>query len=80
MSIIYHLCVHKTTAIKGVYDPESIKIDKYKTTDEYITSAHSGIIRGVISGILLGDLGVVSAIHQGALYGILNPLMSYFGH
>ena len=78
LSVLWHLITHKTTAIKGVYAEK--KDDSEKNLDEYISSAHSGIIRGAISGIILGDLGITSALHQGAVSGVLNPLMLYFGH
>jgi hypothetical protein len=49
-----------------------------KCLDDYITSASTGMIRGTISGILLGDFGITSGLHQGAISGVLNPLMLYF--
>lgn len=47
---------------------------------EYLKSSHSGMIRGIISGCLLGGFSLAPAIHQGAMFGILNPLMIHMGY
>jgi hypothetical protein len=56
------------------------KCEEEHTIIRYIKASHSGLIRGMVIGILLGDYGLVSGMTNGAVYGILNPVMVYFGY
>ncbi len=51
-----------------------------KKNSKYLKASHSGLIRGVISGCILGNFGIASAINQGAVFGILNPIMIHMGY
>lgn len=51
-----------------------------KTTREYIDIAHSGLIRGLIFGIIMGDLGLMTGIRNAAIYSTLNPAITYIGY
>lgn len=51
-----------------------------KKHSKYLKACHSGLIRGVITGCVLGNFGVISAVHQGAVFGVLNPIMMHMGY
>ncbi len=51
-----------------------------KKNSKYLKACHSGLIRGVITGCILGNFGIISAINQGAVFGILNPIMLHMGY
>jgi hypothetical protein len=54
--------------------------DCYKHAhSRYLKSCHAGLIRGIVTGCALGNFGFISAIHQGAVFGIMNPVMLYIG-
>jgi hypothetical protein len=47
---------------------------------EYFKASHAGLIRGIISGCILGGFDIGTAINQGAMFGILNPFMKHMGY
>ncbi len=51
-----------------------------KKNSKYLKASHSGLIRGVITGCILGNFGMITAINQGAVFGILNPIMIHLGY
>lgn len=51
-----------------------------KKHSKYLKSSHSGLIRGIVTGCILGNFGLVSAINQGAVFGVLNPIMMHIGY
>jgi hypothetical protein len=51
-----------------------------KKHSKYLKSCHSGLIRGIITGCLLGNFGMASAVQQGAIFGVLNPVMIHMGY
>jgi len=61
-------------------DKHVIKSEKEKTCTDYINTAHSGMVRGLVFGIILGDAGLRTGIKNAAIYGILNTLFLYFGY
>ncbi len=73
MTLIYHL-------INDYNDTHDEKRKKQKKYTDYIRSSHSGFIRGVIMGCVMGDFGITTAIMNGAVFGIINPTMMYMGY
>lgn len=53
---------------------------KEKHSGDYLRTAHSGVIRGIIIGILLGASPIETAIRNGAIFGITNPLVMFLGY
>ena len=51
-----------------------------KKNSKYLKASHSGLIRGIIIGCIFGDFAIVSAIQQGTVFGVLNPLMIHMGY
>ena len=51
-----------------------------KKYGDYIKSAHSGLIRGVMTGLLLGVIPLESAIKNAAIFGTINPLIMHMGY
>ncbi len=51
-----------------------------KSHSHYLKASHSGLIRGIITGCILGDFGLSSAVQQGVVFGILNPVMVHMGY
>lgn len=51
-----------------------------KKHSKYLKSCHSGLIRGVITGCILGNFGAATAIQQGVVFGVLNPIMVHMGY
>ncbi len=51
-----------------------------KQHSRYLKASHAGLIRGIITGCILGNFGIVSAINQGAVFGLLNPVMIHMGY
>jgi hypothetical protein len=51
-----------------------------KKNSRYLKSSHSGLIRGVITGCILGNFDYISAVQQGAVFGVINPFMVHMGY
>lgn len=76
LSLLYH-----TYVVDAPVQLAEVKaLIKGKTYRDYIDTAHSGLIRGLVFGIILGDLGIVSGIRNAAIYGTINPLFLYMGY
>lgn len=45
---------------------------------KYLSSSHSGLVRGFLIGMLTGNPAV--AIQNGATFAIINPSVSYLGY
>lgn len=58
-------------------DINSINKQK-KTNADYINKMQNGIFRGVLFGLLL-DTSLTTAVRNGAIYAVINPLTMYFG-
>ena len=72
ITIIYHYLFNKK------YDCSSEPIErKY---GDYIKTAHSGWIRGIIIGLLLGTLPLEAAVQNAAIFGVVNPMVMYLGY
>lgn len=54
------------------------KINGEKNYKFYINKAQEGMLKGILFGMLL-DGGITTAIRNGAIYGTMNPLISYLG-
>lgn len=72
VSMWYHNFVYKDTCVK--------QTEKEKNYMDYINTAHSGMVRGLVFGIILGDAGLYTGIKNAAIYGVVNPLFLYFGY
>ena len=72
ISSIYHIQLYQRL-------PSSCdKLSDKKDYDFYMNKARDGVIRGILFGIILnGEL--TTAIRNGAIYGTLNPLLSFMG-
>lgn len=73
LSLIYHTYLHGQIQI-----PEDEKKCKTRTYIDYINKMHSGMLRGVIFGLILNG-SIVTAIQNGAVYGTVTPLIMYLG-
>ena len=69
ISTIFHCYIHHKTTL-----PDK-KITDEKDYKFYINKAQDGMIRGILFGMVL-DGGVSTAIRNGAIYGIFNPLIA----
>lgn len=67
LSLIYELTKPKSKCYNG-------------KKSRYLKACHAGFIRGAIAGTFLGGFSYVSAIQQGVMFGILNPLMIHLGY
>jgi hypothetical protein len=72
ISTIFHCYIHHQ-----IHIPDE-KINDKKDYKFYINKAQDGMIKGVLFGMIL-DGGIITAIRNGAIYGIFNPLISYIG-
>lgn len=72
VSLLYDL-------ITNLYDDTYVGKEE-KSYIEYINTAHSGLIRGLIFGFILGDLGLDTGIKNAAVYGMANPIFMYLGY
>jgi len=72
LSFIFHYCIYKQLRIP--YD----KLSDKKDYAFYMNKAHEGMIRGVIFAIIL-DGSLIATLRNGAIYGTINPLISYIG-
>lgn len=79
LSLFYHTYFYADDPLPIPYDDEK-PIKKENTYRDYIATAHSGLLRGMVFGIILGDLGLVSGIRNAAIYGTINPLFLYMGY
>lgn len=63
-----------------IYDDCDVNPTKEKKYIDYINTSHSGLMRGLVFGIILGDTGIQTGIKNAAIYGIINPLFLYYGY
>jgi di/tricarboxylate transporter len=75
LSLIYYIFIYEEPAYHK--DEESKKW--HETFQEYMSSSHNGLIRGIITGLILGD-GLSSCIKSGATASLVNPLMTRLGY
>jgi len=69
LSLLYFTCY-----------PENYIRDNPKTNIDYLRSAHSGLLRGLLIGFLIGDNGINTGIINGAIFAVINPIMLYLGY
>jgi hypothetical protein len=72
ISIIYYtyLCPEEEILIKR----------EEKIIDDYIKSAQTGMIKGLIFGITLGDYVIADGIKHAAINAVVHPIVMYFGY
>lgn len=76
ISLIYHYVTYKKLSIPYADCEET---DWYaKNYGKYLNSSHLGLVRGIIFGILL-DRSMGVAVRNGAINGIINPLITAVG-
>jgi hypothetical protein len=70
LSLVYYLLIHPDTYLE----------DKDHPPRAYLRSVHSGFLRGILMGIMLGSNPVQVALQNGVLFACVNPLMMYMGY
>ncbi|MGL5935646.1 MAG: hypothetical protein ACRCZI_08475 [Cetobacterium sp.] len=76
LSLIYHFFIYRKLSIPYATCEET---DAYaKKFGKYLNSSHLGLIRGIVFGILL-DQSAQVAVRNGAINGIVNPLITAVG-
>jgi uncharacterized membrane protein YbjE (DUF340 family) len=78
ISLLYHVFIYDHEHPNNV--KHAAEKQKKKTYMDYINTAHAGLIRGLIFGIILGDMGVYTGIKNAAIYGMVNPLFLSIGY
>ena len=81
ISVINSYITHETLLIPKNDNNDTDDFSEKPTEVEYkkyINSAHTGLIRGIIFGLLM-DRNLEVAIKNGAIYGIVNPIIVYIG-
>jgi membrane associated rhomboid family serine protease len=75
ITLIYHFIYDYDTDDD---EDEKKQTKKYK---DYIKTTHSGFIRGVLMGCIFSwDLGISAIIMNGAVFGVINPMMMHMGY
>ncbi len=75
--LTYTICIILLLSV--IYDACLSSVHPY-STNKYMRASHSGFIRGALIGCVLGDHGLYSAVNQGAVFGIINPIVLYMGY
>lgn len=75
ITLLYHKCFDRE-----IYNDLKAGGQKEKKYVDYINTSHSGMIRGLLLGAILGDAGIYSGIRNGAVFSVINPLMLYLNY
>lgn len=75
ITLIYHRCFDNE-----IYKDLKEGGQKEKKYADYINTSHSGMIRGLFLGAILGDMGIYSGIKNGAVFSVINPIMLYLNY
>jgi hypothetical protein len=78
LSLLYYMIYGYEDVDHHNNQKNTVKDDK--TIKDYIKTAHSGLIRGIILGLLLGDIGIITCIKNAAVFGVVNPIVMYAGY
>jgi hypothetical protein len=83
--IVLYLSIFIVVTISIIYytylrpEDERLIEREEKIIDDYIRSAHSGMIKGLIFGIMLGEYAIADGIKHAAINSIVHPIVMYLG-
>lgn len=74
MTLIYDLFFEEHSC-----HSKKLKKENY-TFDDYVTSAHSGLLRGFLFGMALNNFDFATGVRNGIVFGCTFPILMHIGY